>query len=57
MRTVGLLIGPLLAVTLYFWNPGGHPSEARTLLAIMVLAISFWMTEAIPLPATALLAS
>ena len=57
MRTAGLLIGPLLALILYFWNPGGHSPEARTLLSIMALAICFWMTEAIPLPATALLAT
>ena len=57
LRTAGLMIGPLLALTLYLWNPGGHPPEARTLLSIMGLAICFWMTEAIPLPATALLAT
>ena len=55
--TAGLVLGPLLALTLYLWNPGAHPPEARTLLSIMALAVSFWMTEAIPLPATALLAS
>jgi sodium-dependent dicarboxylate transporter 2/3/5 len=57
LQTAGLVLGPLLALTLYLWNPGGHPPEARTLLAIMSLAIIFWMTEAIPLPATALLSS
>ena len=57
LSTAGLVLGPLLALILYLWNPGAHPPEARTLLAIMALAIAFWVTEAIPLPATALLAS
>jgi sodium-dependent dicarboxylate transporter 2/3/5 len=57
LQTAGLILGPLLALTLYLWNPGAHPPEARKLLSIMALAVSFWMTEAIPLPATALLAS
>lgn len=57
MKTAGLLAGPLLSLAFYFWNPGGHPPEARRLLGILVLAICFWITEAIPLPATALLAS
>ena len=38
-------------------EPGGHPPEARRLLAILALAIAWWITEAIPLPATALFAS
>lgn len=57
LQTAGLLLGPTLAILLYLWNPGAHSPEARTLLSIMALAICFWMTEAIPLPATALLAS
>jgi sodium-dependent dicarboxylate transporter 2/3/5 len=57
LQTAGLFLGPALAVLLYLWNPGGHSPEARTLLSIMALAICFWMTEAIPLPATAFLAT
>ena len=57
MRTFGLLAGPLVALTIFLINPGDHPPEARSLLAILTLAIFFWSTEAIPLPATALLAS
>jgi len=57
LQTAGLFLGPALAAVLYLWNPGGHSPEARTLLSIMGLAICFWMTEAIPLPATALLAT
>jgi sodium-dependent dicarboxylate transporter 2/3/5 len=56
-RTAGLAAGPVLAVAVYAFHPGGHPEPARRLLALLVLAISFWVTEAIPLPATALLVS
>ena len=57
LRTAGLLAGPAAALLLYGLNPGGHPAEARRLLAVLGLTVSFWVTEAIPLPATALLAS
>jgi sodium-dependent dicarboxylate transporter 2/3/5 len=57
MKTLGLLAGPIAAALLYALNPGGHPPEARCLLAVVALTVCFWVTEAIPLPATALLAS
>jgi len=56
-RTCGLLCGPPAALAVYLLHPGGHPEPARRLLALLVLAVSFWVTEAIPLPATALLVS
>ena len=56
-RTIGLLSGPPAALLAYVLHPGGHPEPARRLLALMVLAVCFWVTEAIPLPATALLVS
>ncbi len=57
LKTAGLLGGPLLAALVFTLNPGRHPPEARSLLAILTLAIAWWITEAIPLPATALVAS
>ncbi|HEX9188689.1 MAG TPA: SLC13 family permease [Vicinamibacteria bacterium] len=57
LKTAGLLAGPALAVAVYAGNPGGHPPEARRLLAVVTLAIAWWITEAIPLPATALVAA
>jgi len=57
LKTAGLLGGPALAVIVFLWNPGSHPPEARRLLAILALAVAWWITEAIPLPATALVAS
>jgi len=57
LKAAGFLGGPLLAVLVYLWNPGSHPPEARRLLAVLALAITWWITEAIPLPATALVAA
>ena len=57
MKTTGLVVGPLAALAVFALNPGNHPTEARRLLAVLALTIAFWVTEAIPLPATALLAS
>ena len=34
-----------------------HPPEARRLLGVLTLAIAWWVTEVIPLPATALVAA
>src|SRR5512134_1505855 len=57
LKTAGLLGGPMLSVVVYLWDPAGHTPEARRLLAILALAVVWWITEAIPLPATALVAS
>lgn len=57
LKTAGLFAGPAAAVVVYVLNPGDHPPEARRLLAVLGLTIAYWVTEAIPLPATALLAS
>jgi sodium-dependent dicarboxylate transporter 2/3/5 len=57
LRTTGLIAGPIAAACVYLVDPVGRSAEARTLLAILALTVVFWMTEAIPLPATALLSS
>ncbi|MBI1949843.1 MAG: anion permease, partial [Acidobacteria bacterium] len=57
MKTAGLAAGPLAAIAVFLANPGSHPPEGRRLLAVLALTICYWVTEAIPLPATALLAS
>ncbi len=51
---VGLLLGPLAALGVFLVFPG-LPLEQRRLSAILILVIIFWVTEAIPIPATALL--
>jgi len=57
LKTAGFLLGPALALVVYAWNPGRHPPEARRLLAIATLTVVWWMTEALPLAATAVLSS
>jgi len=57
LRTAGLFLGPLLAIAVYTANPGSHPPEGRRLLGVFTLVIAWWVTEAIPLPATALVGS
>jgi sodium-dependent dicarboxylate transporter 2/3/5 len=57
LKTAGLFAGPALGMLVYLWNPGGHPPEARRLLAVVALTVAWWMSEALPLPATALVGS
>ncbi|HUD71127.1 MAG TPA: SLC13 family permease, partial [Dongiaceae bacterium] len=57
LRTIGLLLGPACAVGVYLLHPGALEPPGRRLLAILAFTVVFWMTEAIPLAATALLAS
>src|SRR6187455_89485 len=51
--TVGLVLGPLLFITLLL-IPTGLPIAAQKLGAVMSLMIVLWITEALPLPVTAL---
>jgi len=53
-RTAGLVLGPLLAA-LMLWLPMDVSPAAQKLSAVLILMIVMWMTEAIPLAATALL--
>lgn len=55
-KRVGLFTGPLLFVLfLSLPVPGGFSGDAWKVLAIAVLMLSWWVTEAVPLPVTALL--
>jgi sodium-dependent dicarboxylate transporter 2/3/5 len=53
-RTVGLFLGPLLfaAVLLFPFDLDGNQHR---LLAVLAFVITWWVTEAIPIPVTALL--
>jgi sodium-dependent dicarboxylate transporter 2/3/5 len=53
-QTFGLLVGPLLALAILFM-PTALPHAAQRVGAVLALMIVFWMTEALPLPVTALL--
>ncbi|MEX1198802.1 MAG: SLC13 family permease [Pseudohongiellaceae bacterium] len=55
-QTVGLLLGPFLfAITLLFFDPEGLSYEGRAVLAITLWIATWWITEAVPIPATSLL--
>jgi solute carrier family 13 (sodium-dependent dicarboxylate transporter), member 2/3/5 len=55
-RLAGLLVGPLLfAAMLALPAPSGMSPEAQRVAALALLMACWWMTEALPLAATALL--
>lgn len=55
-QLIGLAAGPLLFVlTMLFFNPEGLPPEAKAILASTIWIATWWITEAIPIPATSLL--
>lgn len=55
-QIIGLILGPLLFIlTMMFLNPEGLSSEAKGVLASTLWIATWWITEAIPIPATSLL--
>jgi solute carrier family 13 (sodium-dependent dicarboxylate transporter), member 2/3/5 len=50
-----LLTGIILFLLMYLVNPFGVNLQAKTTLAIAVLMITWWITEAIPMPVVAML--
>ncbi len=55
-RRIGLLLGPaFLLITLLLPAPGGMSEAAWNTAGLMLLMATWWSTEAIPIPATALL--
>jgi sodium-dependent dicarboxylate transporter 2/3/5 len=55
-RWVGLILGPALAIGLQFVPPPeGLSAEAWLVVSLAALMVTFWVTEAIPISATALL--
>lgn len=56
MQMVGLILGPLLFIlTLLFLNTGGLDSPGVFVVAVTLWIATWWITEAIPIPATSLL--
>lgn len=53
-RRIGLLAGPLLGSAVFLYASSLPPAQRR-LAGILTLVIVYWITEAIPIPATALL--
>ncbi|MGB0206172.1 MAG: SLC13 family permease [Neptuniibacter sp.] len=55
-RLTGLILGPFSALLVSLFSaPEGMPAEAWHLVAIAMWMVIWWLSEAIPLPATALL--
>lgn len=55
-KGIGLLLGPLLFLaTLLFFRPEGLSQEGLAILASTIWIATWWITEAIPIPATSLL--
>jgi solute carrier family 13 (sodium-dependent dicarboxylate transporter), member 2/3/5 len=55
-KTAGLLLGPILfAAGLFLLPDWGLSQEASRVLALTVWMIAWWVTEAVPIPVTALL--
>lgn len=56
MKKVGLLLGPILFLAMVLMDPPeGMKPEAMKVAAITVLMAVWWITEAIPIPATSLI--
>ena len=53
-QTLGLWLGPVAFLGVLV-SPAGLEPSAHRLAAVFALVVVFWVTEAIPLPATALL--
>ena len=55
-KRVGLWLGPLAFLALLVFPVPAPSAEAARLAAVLVLALVWWITEAVPIPVTALLA-
>ncbi len=54
-RRLGRLLGPMVFLLVWFLPLSSLDVPAHRLLAVFGLVVTFWVTEAIPLPVTALL--
>ncbi len=55
LKFISLFAGIAVALLLYFVNPFGVDASAAKVLAIAGLMITWWVTEALPMPVVALL--
>jgi len=54
-KSLGLVIGPIVFFVIYSIDIPALTPQAHNLFAVIGLVLVFWLTEAIPIPATALL--
>ena len=52
---ISLLSGIVLSLTAYLFNPFGLDATANKAVAVAVLMITWWISEALPMPAVALI--
>lgn len=55
LKLLSLLAGIVLALLLYFVNPFSVPEKSARVLAVAALMVTWWITEALPMPVVALL--
>jgi sodium-dependent dicarboxylate transporter 2/3/5 len=53
-QTIGLILGPIAFLVMYF-EPLPLERNQHTLAAILAFVIGYWLSEAIPIPVTAML--
>jgi sodium-dependent dicarboxylate transporter 2/3/5 len=53
-KDIGLLAGPVVFFLIYFIPIPSLSKEAHTLAAVLSLVLIFWLSEAIPIPVTAI---
>ena len=53
-KTVGLFLGPLIFLVVYLAPLGLEPAQ-QALAAVLAFVITYWLTEAMPIPVTSLL--
>jgi len=53
-RTIGLYLGPL-ALLVMMLLPLGLPYSQQSLAAVLAFVVVYWVTEAIPIPVTAVI--
>jgi sodium-dependent dicarboxylate transporter 2/3/5 len=52
---IGLFLGPIVGVLLYFLPMPSLSAQAHTLAAILGFVVTWWITEPVPIPVTSLL--
>ncbi len=54
-KTLGLFLGPILGLLVYFMPIAGLKVEAHALLAIVTFVATWWITEPVPIPVSSML--
>jgi len=54
-KTIGFFLGPLVFVALYLAPAGPLEPAPHRLLAVIGVVLVFWLTEAVPIPVTAII--